>query len=70
MLLEPPSPPKDVRLYEIKSKSALVAWQVMSSNVQKGSSMNNKINQTPNLTDGPPIIEYIIQYTHFKGKQI
>ena len=67
MLIEPPSPPKDVKLYEIKSKSARVAWRVTSSNVQKGSSKNNNINSTPNLADGPLIIEYIIQYTHFSG---
>lgn len=61
---EPPTPPNDVKLNDIKSKSVRVAWKVISRNIETISSSSNEVDATSNLLDDPPITEYIIQYTH------
>ena len=67
LFTEPPSPPKDMKLYEIQSKSARISWQVISFDAETSSSMKNNFDASQNVMDDPPINEYIIQYTHISG---
>ena len=69
LFAEPPSPPKDIKLYEIQSKSARISWQLIPSDVESSSSTKNNFVASANLMDDPPINEYIIQYTHISGNK-